>query len=206
MKKDLFDRIPDSLMVPLSTGGVLSLLFAMGGISYVAHMESGEDVSRKPDLVAAMQAVSAETCAMPDEESEKTAYRKRLDEALSKARSETLDFFLKNKVTVCLDERLAQKTPRMPAVFYAQMETPVIALADQKTDPENVRARHAVYMHKFAAQFAGAALPQQDMVGYSYTRTQVCAEYCVTFQTEYAWKEADAESPVPPPPLSLALH
>ncbi len=202
----VLDRIPDSLVMPVALGGIFSMLTAMAGISCVMNMESEEDLSRKPDVIAGLSAGSEKVCALPSLESEKASYQTRLNQALAGTRAERLDYFAENKITICLDERLAKSEPRVPAVFYPDANMPVMALADLETDSENTQKLRSIFMHQFAAQFEKAATPQKNMVGHSYMEMQVCSEYCVTFTPRYVWKEADAAITIPPPPLAMRLH
>lgn len=205
MKKSLFDRIPDPLIVPLSVGGVVAMLSAM---AYFSNREYGDDVTRKPDLVNKLKTAAITTCVVPSTDEGKNGYAAKLGDALSLMYSDRLDFFLENKIAICLDERLARAEPPVPAIYYPHAEKPVIALSDEMGSADNTRNLQVTYLHRFSTQFEKAALPREQMIGHSYTSVQVLCAYCVAFLPEYGWKAVDDKTPALPitPPLSPAFQ
>jgi hypothetical protein len=177
-------------------GGVaaLSIVFAL------ATGENSADLQRKPELVDLMMNQSAQTCVIQDDPMDAAPYMDRLEYVFEHTRSNTMDYLLANKISVCLDKRLdAQQngflSREIHGVYYPDQH--VVSLRDNGNDPANsglfgfsAGTYGPRFLQEFKDNFGGFFdhyAKVQDvtspLVAYKYMAS--CGKSCTT--THYDW-------------------
>lgn len=141
--------------------------------------ENAQDLARKPDVAAAMIEDSLARCETGLVNVRGEPYAEKLRFTLMQVRTKDLDLIKENKITICIDQRLASQneaftatqknlpwwkrdaTPReIEAVYYNQNR--IIGLPDHSTTKSN---RGAVALERFSeAVTVGRILPAKDFM------------------------------------------
>ncbi|MBI1215854.1 MAG: hypothetical protein GC185_08560 [Alphaproteobacteria bacterium] len=125
----------------------LMVAFALAGCA-----ENPQDVARKPEVVSTMVEASADMCQTGPVHADAAAYKARLEHVLMKVRTADLETLQKEKITVCLDQRLAHENTgfwdaHARAVYYNGKgpEGKILSLTDDGKQPEEAGFWHTGY-------------------------------------------------------------
>lgn len=180
--------------------GVAGVGIALVVAFAIATGESTTDLQRKPELVDLMLNQAQQTCVIQDDPMDALPYLDRLDGVLRQTKSETLDYLLANKITVCLDKRLDQQQNGFfgrdaKGVYYPNVK--VVSLHDNGNNPNvtnffdgSAGTNGPRFLNEFKDNFGGYFSEYarvQDvvkpLVAHKYTTS--CGKSCTT--THYDW-------------------
>lgn len=180
--------------------GVAGVGIALVVAFAIATGESTVDLQRKPELVDLMLNQSAQTCVIQNDPMDAAPYLDRLKDVLQETRSDTLDYFLANKTTVCLDKRLSQQDNGFLArdaqgIYYPDVN--VVSLRDNGNDPSktgffdwSAGTYGPRFLNEFKDNFGGyfsayssIADVAKPLLAFKYSTS--CGKNCTT--TRYEW-------------------
>jgi hypothetical protein len=180
--------------------GVVGTAIALSVVFALASGESAANLERKPELVDLMMNQSAQTCVIQDDPMDAAPYMDRLEYVFNHTRSETLDYLIANKTTVCLDKRLENQEGGffdrpIQGVYYPDVN--VVSLKDNGNDPANTglfdwsaASNGPLFLKQFKDNFGGIldkyeTLQQVETPLVAYKYTSSCGKSCTT--THYDW-------------------
>lgn len=175
----------------------LSIVFGLAACG-----ESASDIQRKHELVDLLTQRAVATCSVQKDHRDQAPYQKRLEDVLYRTKSETLDYFKDNGITICLDKRLETQDngffgpSHAYGVYYPQDK--ILTLidngksVDQKSWYQSSAASNGpTFLREFSHSFGGyfdnyksvsdVAYP---MLAHKYTTS--CGKSCTS--THYVWR------------------
>lgn len=194
------------MSIPLEykvAAGAVALVAAFA----IANLESSSDVQRKSDLAGTMANQSIAACVMQQSELDQAPYTSRLKDVFMNTRSKTLDYFIANKITVCLDKRLQQQNNgfwnyRAQGIYYPDQK--ILTLWDNGKNQAHkgffdstAVSKGSDFLRSFSQNFGGMFDRYKDvsdvknpLLGHFYTTTHSCGERCHTTDDHYDWEDA----------------
>ena len=119
----------------MKTASKLVIGALIAAFTLAACGEAPSDIARKPDLVVNVVTNSLKKCDLTEPAQRDSSYEYRLRTVLNDTQSQTLDMFLNNDITICLDSRMPDQSASffnttIIGTYNNDGKTPTVSLYD----------------------------------------------------------------------------